>query len=136
MVALSLDDANLSIENTCRARRAKLLSQTLGLNLPVTMRFKGKLKSWNEDRGFGFIDPIQGGQEIFVHITAFGPRSGRPQVNELPWFEIELGPQGKNILEATEGFSRPMRVLLSRSRSCPPFLYRNRHKKPAKQVRA
>jgi uncharacterized membrane protein YsdA (DUF1294 family)/cold shock CspA family protein len=59
------------------------------------MRFKGKLKSWNDDRGFGFIDPIEGGQEIFVHIKAFDPRSGRPQVNDLVWFEVELGPEGK-----------------------------------------
>jgi uncharacterized membrane protein YsdA (DUF1294 family)/cold shock CspA family protein len=60
------------------------------------MRIKGKLKSWNDDRGFGFIEPIDGGQEIFVHIKAFGSLGGRPQVNELVWFEIEVGPQGKN----------------------------------------
>lgn len=59
------------------------------------MRLKGKLKSWNDDRGFGFIDPIQGGEEVFVHIKAFRPRSERPQVDELLWFEIEFGPQGK-----------------------------------------
>ena len=59
------------------------------------MRFKGKLKSWNDDRGFGFIDPIQGGEQIFVHIKAFSPRSIRPQVDDLLWFEIELGPEGK-----------------------------------------
>jgi uncharacterized membrane protein YsdA (DUF1294 family)/cold shock CspA family protein len=66
------------------------------------MRFKGKLKSWNADRGFGFIDLIEGGQEIFVHIKAFGPRSGRPQVNELLWFEVELGPQGKKRAKNVE----------------------------------
>ena len=38
----------------------------------------------------------------FVHITAFGPRSGRPKVNELLWFEIELGPQGKNRAKNVE----------------------------------
>ena len=59
------------------------------------MRFKGKLTSWNDDRGFGFIDPIAGGQQIFVHITAFDRRSGRPQVNELLWFAVELGPHDK-----------------------------------------
>ena len=37
------------------------------------MRFDGKLKSWNDDRGFGFIEPLQGGQEIFVHIKSFRP---------------------------------------------------------------
>lgn len=66
------------------------------------MRFKGKLKSWNDDRGFGFIDPIQGGQEIFVHITAFDRRSGRPQLNELLWFEVEPGPQGKQRAKNVE----------------------------------
>lgn len=25
------------------------------------MRFDGKLKSWNDERGFGFIEPVQGG---------------------------------------------------------------------------
>ena len=70
------------------------------------MRFKGKLKSWNDDRGFGFIDPIQGGQEIFVHIKAFGPRRSRPQVNELLWFEVELGPQGKKRAKNVEVIRR------------------------------
>ena len=66
------------------------------------MRFKGKLKSWTDDRGFGFIDPIQGGEQIFVHIKAFSPRSIRPQVNELLWFEIELGPEGKKRAKNVE----------------------------------
>jgi len=32
------------------------------------MRFKGKLKSWNDGRGFGFTESTQGGREIFVHV--------------------------------------------------------------------
>ncbi|RZI78674.1 MAG: cold shock domain-containing protein, partial [Rubrivivax sp.] len=43
------------------------------------MRFDGIIKSWNDDRGFGFIEPAQGGQEIFVHIKAFKGLRGRPQ---------------------------------------------------------
>lgn len=66
------------------------------------MRFKGTLKSWNDDRGFGFIAPIQGGQEIFVHIKAFSRLSSRPRVNELLWFEVELGPQGKKRAKNVE----------------------------------
>ena len=59
------------------------------------MRFEGTIKSWNDERGFGFIEPTQGGQEIFVHIKAFNSRAARPQVNQRVTFEVELGPQGK-----------------------------------------
>lgn len=85
------------------------------------MRIKGKLKSWNDDRGFGFIDPIQGDQEIFVHIKAFGPGSARPQVNELLWFEVELGPQGKRRATNVEFVRRTAaRSQPDREWSAPP----------------
>jgi uncharacterized membrane protein YsdA (DUF1294 family)/cold shock CspA family protein len=66
------------------------------------MRFEGTLKTWNDDRGFGFIEPAQGGQEIFVHIKAFGRRAGRPQVQQLLSFEIEPGPQGRKRAKNVE----------------------------------
>ncbi|MBN8496189.1 MAG: cold shock domain-containing protein [Candidatus Accumulibacter sp.] len=54
------------------------------------MRIDGTLKSWNDDRGFGFIEPSLGGQEIFVHIKAFETRLGRPQIGQRLTFEIEM----------------------------------------------
>lgn len=59
------------------------------------MRLDGTLKTWNDDRGFGFIEPAQGGQEIFVHIKAFPSGSGRPQIGQALTFKVELGPNGK-----------------------------------------
>jgi uncharacterized membrane protein YsdA (DUF1294 family)/cold shock CspA family protein len=59
------------------------------------MRFEGTLKSWTDDRGFGFIEPDQGGAEVFVHIKTIVNLQGRPQVGQRFGFEIELGPQGK-----------------------------------------
>ena len=59
------------------------------------MRIDGTLKSWNDERGFGFIDPTQGGQEIFVHIKAFEVRTERPQVSQRLTFEVEVNPDGK-----------------------------------------
>ncbi len=59
------------------------------------MRTHGTLTKWNDDRGFGFISPAQGNEEVFVHISAF-PRDGeRPRINELISFETETGPNGK-----------------------------------------
>jgi len=58
------------------------------------MRFEGTLTTWNDDKGFGFISPTQGGQDIFVHISEYR-RGGRPVLNEALTFEVALNPQGK-----------------------------------------
>lgn len=59
------------------------------------MRIDGTLGKWNDDRGFGFINPRDGGPEVFVHISAF-PRDGRrPQVGEALSFEIGFDKEGK-----------------------------------------
>jgi len=59
------------------------------------MRFEGIIKSWSAERAFGFIEPSQGGQEIFVHITALPARTGRPALNQRVSFELELNAEGK-----------------------------------------
>lgn len=59
------------------------------------MRIQGTLKKWNDERGFGFIQPTHGGQEVFVHISSF-PRDGRrPVVDEVLTFEVTLARDGK-----------------------------------------
>jgi len=59
------------------------------------MRFEGILTSWNDERGFGRIESTQGGEPIFVHVSAWprGPR--RPQQGQAVSFEVEVGPKGK-----------------------------------------
>jgi uncharacterized membrane protein YsdA (DUF1294 family)/cold shock CspA family protein len=60
------------------------------------MPFTGTIQSWQDDRGFGFIEPTQGGQKIFVHIKSFTSRDGiRPQVGQRVTFDVELNAQGK-----------------------------------------
>ncbi|MEO8366452.1 MAG: cold shock domain-containing protein [Pseudoxanthomonas sp.] len=59
------------------------------------MRTHGTLAKWNDDRGFGFIAPAEGKDEIFVHASAFPKDGVRPRVNEVISFETETGPNGK-----------------------------------------
>jgi cold shock CspA family protein len=66
------------------------------------MRIEGTLKKWNEDRGFGFIAPVQGGSDVFIHISAFPVDGRRPRLGEKLTFEIEIDKDGrkraKNVL--------------------------------------
>lgn len=58
-------------------------------------RINGTLKTWNEDKGFGFITPQNGGQDIFVHISDYPKQGGQPKVGEPISFEVILNKDGK-----------------------------------------
>ena len=56
---------------------------------------EGTVKWFNDDKGFGFITPDDGGQDLFVHhsgIVAEGYRS-LPEGSRVS-YESEAGPKG------------------------------------------
>ena len=59
------------------------------------MRYQGKITTWKDDQGFGFITPNMGGEPIFVHIKAFANRSRRPLANEIVTYELANDTQGR-----------------------------------------
>ena len=58
------------------------------------MERRGTLKSWNDDKGFGFIQPEGGGEQLFVHISAMRGDS-RPQVGDAVVYVAGSDAQGR-----------------------------------------
>lgn len=84
------------------------------------MRFDGILIKWDDERGFGFIAPRLGGQEIFIHISSF-PRDGRrPGLNEALSFEIELNSEGKKRAINVQRPARPASAPSARTQRKAP----------------
>jgi len=56
---------------------------------------KGRLKRWNDDKGFGFIQPTEGDRDIFVHISALKKAGHRPRVGDTLVYEVHTDNDGK-----------------------------------------
>jgi uncharacterized membrane protein YsdA (DUF1294 family)/cold shock CspA family protein len=61
----------------------------------VVVRTKGKITSWNDDKGYGFITPIAGGKQIFIHVSALHNRYRRPELNEVVTYSVSSDKQGR-----------------------------------------
>lgn len=59
------------------------------------MREKGTIASWNDDKGYGFISPISGGRQVFVHISAFSNRGRRPEIGAVITYGVSTDKQGR-----------------------------------------
>jgi CspA family cold shock protein len=57
---------------------------------------EGVVKFFNSTKGYGFIQPTNGGKDAFVHISAV-ERAGLTTLNEgqKVSFDLERGQQGK-----------------------------------------
>ena len=60
----------------------------------------GTVKWFNPTKGFGFIEPDEGGKDAFVHISAV-ERAGLNGLNERQKvsFDLEPGRDGKSSAE-------------------------------------
>lgn len=63
------------------------------------MRKKGRVVSWKSDKGFGFIEPISGGKQVFVHIKALPLGTQIPAIGtEVTYTELS-DAQGRTRAE-------------------------------------
>ena len=59
------------------------------------MKEKGTVKFFNVSKGFGFITPSNGGQDVFVHSTGL---IDQIRENDKVEFEVENGKKGLNAV--------------------------------------
>jgi len=56
----------------------------------------GIVKWFNDAKGFGFITPDEGGEDLFAHFSAIQSQGFKSlQENQRVSFEVTSGPKGK-----------------------------------------
>jgi CspA family cold shock protein len=62
---------------------------------------KGTVKWFNSQKGFGFIQPEDGGKDVFVHISAV-ERAGMHSLNEGQKVSFDIVPDRRTGKSAAE----------------------------------
>ncbi|MEV8254200.1 DUF1294 domain-containing protein [Rhodoglobus sp. NPDC076762] len=95
-------------------------------------RREGALASWNDERGFGFIEVDDGpvttsaggsSDRLFAHISAFPPRDSRPTPGERISFVVEQTREGKLRARSIRYLSASGRPLRSTRRRTGAMSY-------------
>ena len=74
-------------------------SRIMNLKEKERVMAKGTVKWFNDAKGYGFIAPDDGGEDVFVHFSAIeGEGFKSIKEGESVEFEITDGPKGKQAV--------------------------------------
>ncbi len=64
------------------------------------MSTTGTVKWFNDSKGFGFITPDGGGEDLFVHFSEIDSKGFKSlQEKQRVTFEVKTGPKGKQAAQ-------------------------------------
>jgi cold shock CspA family protein len=93
---------------------------------------KGKLVKWNDEKGFGFIDPGNGAKQVFLHISALKKHGRRPQIGDTIYYQLTMDKDDR--IRAVKAYIEGIDYDLVETRSPQKREYRgnnrNRHSPP------
>lgn len=80
-------------------------------------RYQGRISTWKDEQGFGFISPNGGGPAVFVHVSAFAGRGQRPAVGALVTYHLGANARGPCAEQVAFVRNRATRESTPRGRS-------------------
>jgi uncharacterized membrane protein YsdA (DUF1294 family)/cold shock CspA family protein len=81
------------------------------------MRHQGRIDTWQDERGFGFITSEAGGPRVFVHVTSFKSRRRRPAAGVDVTYLVRKDREGRlqaaqvEFANAAKWTARPDQIL-------------------------
>ncbi|PJK09718.1 DNA-binding protein [Lysobacteraceae bacterium NML120232] len=92
------------------------------------MQASGRLLQWNDEKGYGFIQPLEGNERVFVHIKSFVAGAPRPQAGDLITYRQGQDARGRVLALEARNLSR------ERPATRRPPKSRKRPARPRKQL--
>lgn len=63
----------------------------------------GTVKFFNDQKGFGFINPDDGGDDLFIHVSNVSPSEGLLREGQKVFYEVgqgRKGPEARDVRSA------------------------------------
>ena len=70
-------------------------SEPVNAEPPLPAIAHGLLTEWNDERGYGFLTPDDGGKRVFLHVKSLCPSARRPVVGENFVYTLSSDEKGR-----------------------------------------